>query len=204
MSDKVCLPYFHFVLLLCSVFAFIIWAFYQFVFHSNILNNLLTNKNNFNNNNNSNYNSNREMINPDIIDDLAVGTLPPVRRDYRKMYDPLKEASRRYVNYPNNYIPANGVFNIPTQGYLPAFQMIGYMAKDGDADPMLKLFGRRRDGYRWDYYTTHYDDPSIKIPLKVDNDKELMEGDELEISGFKGKYHVNLYDYESPTYIPII
>lgn len=154
-------------------------------------------------------------ISPDDQDDLRVGELPPRRRDYRKLHDPLKEPTRRFVDYPGGYpglLPVGNI-NIPTQGYLPSYQQMGYLTvtkegkksdSEGTPDPnkMLKLFGRRIDSYRYEYYVIHHIDESLKIPLPTQGDRELMEGDEIQVPGYPGTYKIHLYKFEGPRYIP--
>ena len=140
---------------------------------------------------------------PDTMDDLAVGELPPARRDYRKLSDPLKEPSRRWTSYPTGG-HVSGMFNVPTQGYYPSYQMMGYLNNPDDPDRMLKLFGRRKDSHRYEYYTIHHDDPGIKIPLKIQGEKELYSGDSVTVPGFGNDYKVNTYDYEAPNYNPTV
>lgn len=165
-------------------------------------------------------------MSPDDQDDLMVGELPPRRRDYRKLHDPLKEPTRRYVDYPSGYphLLPHGNVNIPTQGYLPSYQQLGYLTvssyqpkpkkknkknkknnmKEHQDDPnrMLKLFGRRIDTHRYEYYVIHHLDESLKIPLNNNGDRELMNGDDVHVPGYPGTYKVNLYQFEGPKYIP--
>ena len=69
---------------------------------------------------------------------------------------------------------------------------------------MLKLFGRRTDTYKWEYYVTHHDDPSLKIPISRQGDREIFDGDKIPIPGYNGRYTVKLYNYEAPRYIPYL
>lgn len=146
------------------------------------------------------------MVNPDVVDDLAVGELPPVRRDYRKFQDPLKEPTRRYVGYPHEVrFPEFGWRNHPTQGVFPSYQMMGYLKKKGkkkDPERMLKLYGRRTDTYKYEYYVIHHEDPELKIPLERRGDQELYDGDLIKVPGYPGEYQVSLYDFEAPRYVP--
>lgn len=141
----------------------------------------------------------------ETIDDLSIGEVPPVRRDYRKIYDPLKKPTRRYVDYPTGITPPldQGGFNIPTQGYYPNFHMAGFLVDKHDSDKTLKLFVRRIDRYKYEYYATHHKDHTLKLPINVCGDKELFQGDRVHVPSY-GKTHfiVNLYDVEAPTYVP--
>lgn len=218
-TQQVCMPIFHFSLLMLSLFATIIWGLYN-LYNYGYGNGDIT------------RGEPRQTtqvptattiivpprLTPDQMDDLASGEQPPMRRDYRKIYDPLKEPSRRYVNYPTGGYFAGNV-NIPTQGYLPSYQLLGYMSEsDKSSDKkneweedkrhpvrMLKLYGRKIDSERYEYYTTNHDDDTIKIPLSNRDrrgDREIFDGDEITVPGYPGRYKVTLYNYESPRYIP--
>ena len=203
MDNQICMSVFYFTLMIVSLIATIVYGIYNLQLpglHQN-------NQNNQNNQSNQNPQSlliGAPPIDPDDADDLAFGERPALRRDYRKMTDPLKEPSRRYVNYPGGAIPYGNV-NIPTQGYLPSYQIMGYLVnKENGPDRMLKLYGRRIDSYRYEYYAMHHDDPSLKIPLNRQGDKELYDGDKLKVPGYPGKFKVTLYELESPKYIPTL
>lgn len=215
MNDKVCLPTFHFTFLMFSFVVLAVWAcnnYYKFThcqssskngIDDSILAPLLTMFGLTRGPTSGLTSGLNQPIGPDqdTMDDLAIsGTLPPARRDYRVMADPLKQPSRRWTTTTGG--PTNGMFNVQTQGYYPSYQMMGYLNNPEDPDRMLKLFGQRRDGHRYEYYTIHHDDPEIKIPIKVRGDQELMQGDDVVVPGFGNDYKVNLYDYESPRYLP--
>lgn len=240
MDDNVSIPMPYFILLIISIIVIILFGAYQITNnHMTTLNNVLAQlKYNIQNIFDGNFDGSWEAppaLTPDQIDDLSIGELPALRHDYRKMNDPLKYPSRRYEQYPNGFRPpivdiANGI-NIPTQGYLPSFQMVGYVREDGEhanhggrrggdrddgdrdgdrdgggrggnPDHMLKLFGRRTDTNRWEYYVMHHDDPSLKIPIDSKRNDELYNRDDVHVPGYPGRFKVQLYDYETPRYIP--
>lgn len=214
MDGQVCMPMFYFSLLIFSLIAAIIWGGYQLLINSQGQFNLMASQpssqqsNTYQPPQQNPYQPGPPPPSPDQIDDLALGERPPQRRDYRKLDDPLKEPSRRYVNYPDGRIPAGNI-NIPTQGYLPSYQSMGYLRKAGkkgeqDPDRMLRLFGRRIDTHRYQYYTTHHDDPSLKIPIERKADRELFDGDKIKVPGYPGEYQISLYDFEAPKYIPYL
>lgn len=218
MNNNVCMPMFYFTLLIVVCIISLLWGTYYFIVNRDeILAKLGLNKISSHSNNNNNNNNNQPRINdpmviiepprlsPDQVDDLAHGELPPRRSDYRKLEDPFKEPSRRYVTYPGGSVPWGNV-NIPTQGYLPAYQLMGYLRKKEGDDPerMLKLFGRRIDTNRYEYYTLNHDDQTLKIPLNVRGDRELYDKDDLHVPGYPGSYKVELYNYDSPRYIPYL
>ncbi len=259
MNETVTIPMFYFTLLIVSIIAIVLYGAYH------ITNNHMLNINDTFSRTISNLRQRIQNIfqmtqnnptppglTPDQMDDLAIGELPPLRHDYRKLNDPLKYPSRRYEQYPNGYRPPifdaqNGI-NIPTQGYLPSFQMVGYVREDSshyddnnnknknknnnnknnknknnknksddhddhddhdnnhnyrsNPDHMLKLFGRRTDTNKWEYYVMHHDDPTLKIPIDSKRNDELYDRDDIHVSGYPGKFKVQLYNYETPRYIP--
>ncbi len=214
MADRVCLPILHFTLLIVSFLGCVIWGLNNLYQFTQCQNNQSSQTNSLLNYFSSIFSGGFPSINspygprpqpdPDTMDDLMVGNLPPARRDYRVLDDPLKEASRRYTTYPTGG-HVGGMFNVPTQGYFPSYQMMGFLSKEDDPDRMLKLFGRRIDRYRYEYYTTNHNDPQLKIPLRIRGDNELTEGEEINVPGFgKHNFHVNLYDYEAPRYLPTV
>lgn len=201
----------HFIIILLAVFIFNIYIF------SNNINGFYKNMNNkfIENNTKINKKINKRIeddelpdnsyistpIDDDIRSDIIDGTLPTYRQDYRKLQDILKPASRRYSMTPNGYIPG-GVFNIPTQGFYDSFQVMGFLAASKRSGLMLKLFGRRTDKEKFEYYTIHNEDPLLKIPL--DYTKELYTDDIIAVPGFIEKFKVTLYDFQSPRYVPLI
>jgi len=199
--NEACMPVFYFILLILTFVLVLLWGFYHFIINQT---NFFQNMQNMNQNNQEIFQQ-PPPLSPDQAEDLSYGELPPRRRDYRKIVDPLLEPSRRYVTYPGGSIP-NGNINIPTQGYLPSAQLMGYLRKKGEDDPdrMLKLFGRRLDTYKYEYYTTNHDDPTLKIPLNVRGDRELYDRDDIKVPGYPGEYEVSLYNYETPRYIPYL
>lgn len=204
MNNQVCIPSFYFTLLMIVFIIACIWGVYNLI-------QFMQNKSDWANINSSPTSNLSQPIaiaptpiSPDVVDDLAFGEQPAKRRDYRRIYDPLKEPSRRYVTYPGGYVPGGNI-NIPTQGYLPSYQLMGYLSSDQEGPgKMLKLFGRRLDTYKYEYYTTNHKDTTLKIPLEIKGDKELMDGDTVHVPGYQTDYKVTLYELEAPKYIPYI
>jgi hypothetical protein len=205
MSDpqKVCVPYFHFVAFFTTFIALIIWLGWYILQYTQFLVSFNLDKDKETYAPISPVVTTSPAINPNVADDLMVGELPPARRDYRKMFDPLKGASQRYTPDPI-YNTTPGPFNQNTQGYYSGNQLMGYLTVEGDPDKMLKLFGRRTDRQRYEYYTMHHNDQQIKIPIKNRGDQELIEGDDIKVPGYDDKFIVNLYQYETPRYLPFV
>jgi len=218
MDNRICLPVLHFTLLIFLALGGLVWTLLNF------MNNPLSSLNNISSNSLPPTQPPSPPPPPppppptegqlDAIDSLATGELPPRRRDYRRLDDPLKEPRRRYTTGGYGARPWGNV-NIDTRGYLEPYHLVGYLnrmsggkkaqAGDGraiDSDRMLKLFGRRTDKYEYEYYVIHHNDPELKIPLDIRGDRELMDKSEINVPGYAGKYRVNLYEIEAPKYIP--
>ena len=141
-------------------------------------------------------------IQPERITNIASidsDTLPSKNRDYDRIFNPLRQPQRRYDSYPN-IVGSSTPFGNPTQGLFGAFQQMGYLSQqDGEK---MKLFGRRSGRYEHDYFVTSGDDPTLKIPLN--NKKELMDNESIQIPGYSGEFKVHLYELEGLRYNPYL
>lgn len=89
----------------------------------------------------------------------------------------------------------------PTRGEPSDYYTIGYLSHEKDSDLMMKLLESHLYSGRYQYYTTHHLDPSIKIPLHVRHDERLSTGDLVEVPGYKGKFKVHIYEIEPFRYL---
>jgi hypothetical protein len=205
--DQICLPVFQFSLLILILVSSLVWGIMNYTKIIDI--------------NTTKSKPQPQLVAPpppppptesqlDAVDSLATGELPPKRRDYRRLDDPLKEPRRRYTS--GGYGPSYGIgnVNIDTRGYLEPYHMVGYLVPEcgngrGDSeveDRMFKLFGRRTDKYEYEYYVIHHLDQELKIPLNISGDRELYAGSTVSVPGVSGKFKVQLYEVEAPKYIP--
>ena len=140
-------------------------------------------------------------------------------KNMERVINPLLPPER---SYSNTYgIP----INIPSRGPLQSFQQIGILYKENIVDidklpgnntdnSILPLFGRPtfNGSRRWNYYTSSDKFQNFKIPLsrhgrKCSDDTgcdEIMNGDMIEIPSYNGRFKVEIYDYDSPRYIPYV
>ena len=140
-------------------------------------------------------------------------------KNMERVINPLLPPER---SYSNTYgIP----INIPSRGPLQSFQQIGILYKENIVDTdklpgnnndsnILPLFGRPtfNGSRRWNYYTSSDKFQNFKIPItrngrKCSDDNgcdEIMNGDMIEIPSYNGKFKVEIYDYDSPRYIPFV
>jgi hypothetical protein len=140
-------------------------------------------------------------------------------KNMERVINPLLPPER---SYSNTYgIP----INIPSRGPLQSFQQIGILYKDNIVDTdklpgnnndsnILPLFGRPtfNGSKRWNYYTSSDKFQNFKIPITRNGRKcsddtgcdEIMNGDMIEIPSYNGKFKVDIYNYDSPRYIPFV
>ena len=79
---------------------------------------------------------------------------------------------------------------------------------------VLPLFGRRvyRGSNMWNYYTSTSDHSIVKIPVHISGENctkergcsELTNGSSVNVDALNGTYKVEIYEYDSPRYIPYI
>jgi hypothetical protein len=128
-------------------------------------------------------------------------------RDLGVIHDVSKAPERRVARHEYLTHQIQKVVNLPTRGYPDDFQMLGVLSRESD-EKMLNLFGRQQypGSDIWEYYvsdsTTNI---PIKIPVVVNNNRELLEDTMINIPVFdnsKGKFKLTLYKYDTPRYLP--
>ena len=129
-------------------------------------------------------------------------------RDSKALLDDLSAPTRRlpqhlYPTYPSDVIP-----QIHTRGEPDYYHHYGNMIRSSD-ETIVKLFGRQLypGSNQYEYYgiTTDKNGAEIKIPIKITNDKEIYDGDEIEIDFLdisKGTFKLYMHDYDRPRYNP--
>jgi hypothetical protein len=137
--------------------------------------------------------------------------IDPIRNyDYRKLYDPLEEPTRRVDRYSIPPVYMKRMIDIPSRGYPDNYSQIGVLLKkhdDGKSDEnkILRLFGRQEypgsSGYQ--YYTALNSGlDSIKIPVRIRRGRELYDKDKVFIREVNQEYEVSLHKYDEPKYYP--
>jgi hypothetical protein len=128
-------------------------------------------------------------------------------RDRNVLNDPIIPPEKRLPRhiYRNNI---NNHFNIPSRGYPDNYQIFGLLTRNSD-EKALQLFGRQKypGSKTYEYFVTGKD-PSglqIKIPLNMDNNKQIYDSDSInipELNSSKGSFKVSLYENNAPVYNP--
>jgi hypothetical protein len=129
------------------------------------------------------------------------------QRDLEVIHDLSKAPERRVPKHQYLSTEDRKKINIPTRGYPDRYQMLGVLSRESD-EKMLNLFGRQTypGSDIWEYYvsdtTTNI---PIKIPININNNRELLEDTIINIPVFdssKGKFKLTLYKYDTPRYLP--
>jgi hypothetical protein len=197
--DNICLPKSQ--LLIILIFVIILVIIYKNMtnqkngaFNDKILNKLMkkinqiendkitnNNDNNINNNNNDNNINNNEI---------------KIKKVYYDDFQPPEQINRHVRS-----------INIPTRGFPENYQLKGLLLRD-NTETAYNLFGRQKfpGSSQYEYYIiANMDRNHVKIPLKINGDKEIEEGQTINVPGTNqnnGSFTVKLYDYDLPRYIP--
>jgi len=131
-----------------------------------------------------------------------------VDKDHQRVINPLLPPERSHP-YRINRI---GVpINIPTRGYSSYYQQVGALHQEGK---ILPLFGKPTypGSRQWLYYTSADNYASVKLPVLNNGKscqgdygcKELMDQDNVTVTGYNNTFTVNLYNLDKPRYLPYI
>ena len=121
--------------------------------------------------------------------------------DMQRMHHPLTPPVRRG---PFSYTGTHGptMVNVPTRGEYGSFQQMGYLYNTNDTDQAMPLIGRRLHSNQYEYYTFHHNNPQIKIPIKINGDREINDNDSVTVQGYNNPMQAKIYQLDSPRYIP--
>jgi len=202
MSDTICLPKEHYIVLII-VFT-IITLYYIYSLNEKKfkldLNNPLT----------SESKKIKEIINRPIIIPFIEKRMILEKRDREVVNDDFIAPERRDPEhiYPDTEV--KNIINIPTRGLPDNYQSVGVLVRRED-EKILQLFGRQKymGSNQWEYYVTGMDRYGFpnKMPIKVKGDKELFDKDKIELDWLdksKGEFEINLYNFDTPRYNPFL
>jgi hypothetical protein len=116
------------------------------------------------------------------------------------MHHPLTPPVRRNP-YTAGMFPTVPI-GIPTRGEYGSFQQMGFLHNPNDQTQAMPLVGRRLHSNQYEYYTFHHNNPQIKIPIKLPGNKEINDGDNINVYGYTAPLQVKIYDLDGPRYIP--
>jgi len=130
-----------------------------------------------------------------------------INRDKNVAYDNFKPPERRLPEYAYPDDQVQRYINFPTRGYPDTFQLMGLVMRN-NTETIYNLYGRQKypGSNQYEYYVqTNLNNNNVKIPIKINGDKEIYDGDNITIPGTNdnnGTFHVKLYDYDVPRYMP--
>ena len=122
--------------------------------------------------------------------------------DMQRMMDPLTPPNRRGPFDHAGYSVGTSLVGIPTRGEYGSFQQLGYIYNGDDVKQTMPLVGRRIHSNQYEYYTFHHYNPALKIPITVQSNKELNDGDAVTLTGYPSQFKTKLYDLDAPRYMP--
>lgn len=166
------------------------------------------------------YNDGRRAYGPDADNYSRASYWDYInRKNYERTINPMLPPER---SYESTYgIP----INVPTRGYSGGYQQVGYMYKDGVASEdsnigsgaesvIIPIYGQPTypGSNKWNYYVSTDKYHSVKVPFtyngrQSDDDhgiSELYDGDSVTLPAYNGTFQVNMYNYDSPRYIPYV
>ena len=87
-------------------------------------------------------------------------------------------------------------------GYGPfsPFNQMGYLLNPDNNDQAMPLMGRRLHSQQYEYYTFHHNNPDIKLPIQIQGDKEINDGDQVTLP--TGAFNAKIYELDTPRYVP--
>ena len=152
-----------------------------------------------------------------INNDTNVNTIDPefekrimlTNRDQNVLLNDFTPPERRVPSYayPNSVIKQQ--FNIPTRGTPDNYQLLGLVMRD-NTETAYNLFGRQTfpGSNQYEYYVQgNLDRNIVKIPLTINGDREIEDGQIITIPGtslINGDFKVKLYKLDVPRYNPMI
>lgn len=90
----------------------------------------------------------------------------------------------------------------PSRGEYGPFQQIGYLQNGNNIDQAMPLMGRRIYSNKYEYYTFHHNNPTIKIPIVTKAGSEIYDDSTITVPGYTGTFAVKMYELDHPRYIP--
>ena len=128
-------------------------------------------------------------------------------RDSQVKYNDFKPPERRVPEYIYPDKNVKQIINIPTRGYPDNYQMLGLLLRE-NTETVYNLFGRQTypGSNQYEYYAQgNMHNNNVKLPIYSKGNRELNDGDNIRIPGTdenKGYFKVKLYNLDVPRYNP--
>ena len=167
MNDTICLPKEHYFVLFVGFI--LITLFYIYTLNNTLI---------------SDSANVKEIINKPLINHEVEKRRLLEKRDRRVLNDELVPPERRDPEhvYPSKEI--KNIINRPSRGLPDNYQATGVLVRKED-EKILQLFGRQTypSSNQWEYYVSGADSYGFpnKMPIKVKGDREIENGQEIEV-----------------------
>lgn len=144
-----------------------------------------------------------------FVNDMIVRKKYIKERDAKVLYDDLSPPERRVPEHQYPTATIKQMINIPTRGLPDDYQLLGVVLRN-NTESAYNLFGRQTfpNSNQYEYYVqTTMHNNTVKLPIKVRGDKEIMDHDEISIPGMdksKGRFTTKLYKFDVPRYNPYL
>lgn len=97
---------------------------------------------------------------------------------------------------------SRGGLNGSRYGSSTVFNQMGYLHNIENNDQAMPLMGRQLHSQQYEYYTFHHNNPDIKIPIKINGDKEILNDESVAIPAYPNTFKAKIYDLDTPRYVP--
>ena len=217
MSNNLCLPKTHLLIIFCVIIGFSVWYIHfnqkrQSEYNQLLLNNInqMTKQNPdplliiVKNEDSAQIDNSTQKV---LEDDFLEKRIALEQRDAEVKYNDFKPPERRVPEHLYPTPEVKQLINIPTRGYPDNYQLMGVLLRD-NTETAFNLFGRQKypGSNQYEYYaqgTMHNN--NVKLPIDKKDDRELYDGDQVNIPGTdntKGLFKVKLYNLDVPRYNP--
>ena len=97
---------------------------------------------------------------------------------------------------------SRGGLNRSRYGSSAVFNQMGYLLNSENKDQAMPLMGRQLHSQQYEYYTFHHNNPDIKIPIKINGDKEIIDNENVPLPDYPNTFKAKIYDLDTPRYVP--
>ena len=231
MSENICLPQTHLFIIISVFMGLCIWHIHNekkkhlkehnFKYNDHLLSKIVKTISELpeqikqvkqdEQNNVVNQDNQVNLVNPNvkIIDPELEKHILLSKRDRAILSNDFAPPERRVPEYayPDRYVKAQ--LNIATRGDPDNYQILGIVLRN-NTETAYNLFGRQTypGSNQYEYYVQgNMDGNIVKIPISIRGDKEINDGQVVQIPGTdqnKGVFKVKLYKLDVPRYNPFI
>jgi len=198
MSDNLCLPKTHLLIILCVFMGFTVFYLQFYKSKKVIYKEVII----------QNTEPPKPQINNDDISFIEKRKALEYR-DLQVKYNDFQPPERRIPEYAYPDREVKQMINIPSRGYPDNYQMLGLLLRE-NTETVYNLFGRQTfpGSNQYEYYAQgNMHNNNVKIPIQSKGQKELYDGDQVRIPGTdetRGTFKVQLYKLDVPRYNPYL